>query len=127
VTSEALRAYHQTTSSDNNSERSTSTASQSQCGHSDSKKFHSGRHNANNSISYISSGSSEHQIALALALANTEGYLAQVRKTISIEYNQLKSMWGFMILSFLFFLFLHNVLIHLGTGSFNAENLHNAR
>ena len=78
VTSEALRAYHQTTSSDNNSERSTSTASQSQCGHSDSKKFHSSRHNANNSISYISSGSSEHQIALALALANTEGYLAQV-------------------------------------------------
>ena len=80
VTSEALRAYHQTTSSDNNSERSTSTASQSQCGHNDSKKYHSGRHNANNSISYISSGSSEHQIALALALANTEGYLAQVHE-----------------------------------------------
>ena len=97
VTSEALRAYHQTTSSDNNSERSTSTASQSQCGHSDSKKFHSGRHNANNSISYISSGSSEHQIALALALANTEGYLAQVGKIISIFY----SMWGLMIYSIL--------------------------
>ena len=96
VTSEALRAYHQTTSSDNNSERSTSTASQSQCGHNDSKKYHSGRHNANNSISYISSGSSEHQIALALALANTEGYLAQVRMIISIRI-QLESMCGLMI------------------------------
>ena len=74
ATSEALRAYHQATSSDNNSERSTSTTSQSQCGHSESKKYH--RPNPN--ISYISGGTNEHQMAIALALANTEGYIAQV-------------------------------------------------
>ena len=74
ATSEALRAYHQATSSDNNSERSTSTTSQSQCGHSESKKYH--RPNPN--ISYISGGTNEHQMAIALALANTQGYIAQV-------------------------------------------------
>merc|ERR1712079_376770 len=52
---ETLRSYHHQQApsiSDNNSERSTSTTSQSQCGHSESgKKYHNSRQNT---ISYIS-------------------------------------------------------------------------
>ena len=59
----------------------TCISSQSQCGHSESgKKYHNSRQNT---ISYISNTgatiTSEHQMALALALANTEGYISQVK------------------------------------------------
>ena len=63
-------------------------SSQSQCGHSESgKKYHNSRQNT---ISYISNTgatiTSEHQMALALALANTEGYISQVKIQLFLTY-----------------------------------------
>ena len=64
-------------------------SSQSQCGHSESgKKYHNSRQNT---ISYISNTgatiTSEHQMALALALANTEGgYISQVKIQLLLTY-----------------------------------------